>query len=244
MMGHCQASPSDDCRRDVGGLAVGWRYALLSAVLLVHGLALVAGYYGSIFRQDNAELSGVLQVRWIDAARPVAPAGSTPVVRPRPLPVKPQPAPVVRSRPKPVLAVAADVPSPARYERKLPVSPGKEPSRSEEAANPPSGTAAAVPAGMPPPTAPSFNADYLSNPAPEYPSMSRRLREQGRVTLRVRVTAEGKPDAVELAQGSGFERLDQAAHDVVWRWRFVPARQGGRDIAGWVIVPIRFSLRG
>jgi hypothetical protein len=35
---------------------------------------------------------------------------------------------------------------------------------------------------------PNFNAAYLNNPAPNYPSISRRLGEQGLVLLRVQVT--------------------------------------------------------
>lgn len=90
---------------------------------------------------------------------------------------------------------------------------------------------------------PVFEAAYLSNPRPEYPALSRRLSEQGMVILNIHVTAEGKADKVLLHQSCGFERLDKVASDVVWRWRFTPARQGGRNVAAWVLVPIRFTLR-
>ena len=95
--------------------------------------------------------------------------------------------------------------------------------------------------------APATNAivdmDYLSNPPPEYPRRSRALREQGLVSLRVHVSEAGVPDAIELDRSSGYRRLDDAAIAAVWRWRFAPARQDGREIAGWAIVPIRFALR-
>ena len=90
---------------------------------------------------------------------------------------------------------------------------------------------------------PIFEAAYLSNPRPEYPSLSRRLSEQGIVILNIHVTAEGKTDKVLLHRSCGFERLDKVASDVVWRWRFTPARQGGKNVAAWVLVPIRFTLR-
>lgn len=90
---------------------------------------------------------------------------------------------------------------------------------------------------------PNFEADYLSNPAPVYPALSRQLKEKGVVSLRIHVTAEGKADSVQLHQSSGFERLDRAASEVVWRWRFVPARQGQEAVAAWVIVPIHFIFR-
>jgi protein TonB len=98
------------------------------------------------------------------------------------------------------------------------------------------------PAPPPPVAPPRFDADYLQNPAPAYSAVSRRLREQGRVVLRVLVSADGRPEKVELRASSGFERLDTAALDTVAHWRFVPARQGDRPIAGWVLVPISFSL--
>lgn len=91
---------------------------------------------------------------------------------------------------------------------------------------------------------PRFNADYLDNPAPAYPSLSRRLGEEGRVLLRVQVNADGTPTQVLLQQSSGHARLDEVASATVRRWQFVPARQGGRPVEAWVTVPIKFSLKG
>ncbi len=91
---------------------------------------------------------------------------------------------------------------------------------------------------------PRFNADYLDNPAPAYPPLSRKLREEGRVLLRVRVDASGHPAQVTLHESSGYPRLDERASDTVRRWKFQPARQGGQPVEAWVIVPIQFSLKG
>ena len=87
-----------------------------------------------------------------------------------------------------------------------------------------------------------FDADYLKNPAPAYPAMSRRLGEEGRVVLRVFVSVEGRPQQIEIKTRSGFPRLDQAAEDAVRRWKFVPARRGDTAVAPWVAVPIVFNL--
>ncbi|WP_306589691.1 energy transducer TonB [Geothrix sp. 21YS21S-4] len=89
---------------------------------------------------------------------------------------------------------------------------------------------------------PKFDAAYLQNPAPDYPSLSRRLREEGRVVLRVLVKEDGSPERIELKQTSGHNRLDQAALDAVRRWRFTPARRGSDQLAAWVLVPLSFSL--
>ncbi len=97
-------------------------------------------------------------------------------------------------------------------------------------------------AAPPETVAPRFDAAYLDNPAPSYPPLSRRAGEQGRVLLRVHVTADGLADDVQVRESSGFARLDTAAQETVRRWRFVPARQGDRQVAAWVIVPINFAL--
>lgn len=87
-----------------------------------------------------------------------------------------------------------------------------------------------------------FDADYLNNPAPVYPAAARRAGEQGRVLLLVKVSPQGQAEQVELRQGSGFSRLDEAAMTAVRQWRFVPARRGDEPIAASVIVPITFRL--
>lgn len=91
-------------------------------------------------------------------------------------------------------------------------------------------------------TAPRFDASYLDNPKPVYPATSRRLGEQGKVLLRVLVSAAGLAEKVELKASSNFARLDQAAQEAVGRWRFVPARRGEQAIAAWVQVPVTFQL--
>lgn len=93
-------------------------------------------------------------------------------------------------------------------------------------------------------TLPRFDADYLDNPPPVYPSLARRLGEQGQVLLRVQVRADGTPAEVTVQQSSGSVRLDEAAREAVRRWRFVPARRGNAPVAAAVLVPISFSLRG
>lgn len=87
-----------------------------------------------------------------------------------------------------------------------------------------------------------FDADYLRNPAPAYPPLARRLREEGKVVLRAFVTPDGAAGQVELRTSSGFPRLDQAARDAVSRWKFVPARRGDETVGAWVLIPIVFNL--
>jgi protein TonB len=74
--------------------------------------------------------------------------------------------------------------------------------------------------------------------------LSRRLREEGQVMLRVLVSPDGRPNRIELRTSSGSDRLDRAAEEAVARWRFVPARQGDTAVEAWVLVPIVFKLKG
>lgn len=100
-----------------------------------------------------------------------------------------------------------------------------------------------TPRAAPPATAARYDADYLDNPAPAYPPLSRRLGEEGKVVLRVQVSAAGKPLSVKVQKSSGITRLDKAAQAAVEKWRFVPSRQGEQAITSWVDVPIQFSLK-
>ncbi len=77
---------------------------------------------------------------------------------------------------------------------------------------------------------------------PAYPTLSKRLLEEGRVLLLVAVTAKGAVESVQIQQSSGFPRLDNAALEAVRQWRFVPARRGEEPIAASVVVPIVFRL--
>jgi len=91
-------------------------------------------------------------------------------------------------------------------------------------------------------TLPQFDADYLNNPAPKYPPLSRRLREEGVVLVRVYVLPNGLPEQIELKRSSGSSRLDHSALEAVRKWRFVPARRGNDTVAAWVVVPVEFNL--
>lgn len=149
----------------------------------------------------------------------------------------PKPKPVVRQavkqpapRPQPLLAISEPVSTPAAI-----VAPPPTPQ--------PVAPVAVQPQPPAPVTPPQFNADYLNNPAPPYPPLSRRLGEEGRVMLRVFVDERGLPLRVEMRSSSGHDRLDHVALETVKNWKFVPARRGDQAVSAWVLVPISFSLR-
>ena len=221
----------------------------IGAVLLLHGIALGLLFTYAPARQALLTLAPMM-VRMIEADAPPAPAPkSEPKVEvpPKPLPVKranQQPA-----APSPVLAAQAPVAAieaPALSPEPKPALPveTRPPVAAAATALAASATTAAVPTAPLPLIPPAFNADYLDNPAPAYPALSRRMGEEGRVLLRVFVEASGLPSKVELRTSSGSERLDQAALEAVKRWKFVPARQGDRAVPASVVVPIAFNLKG
>jgi periplasmic protein TonB len=157
---------------------------------------------------------------------------ATPRPEPPPLVEQARPLPMVRQKtvrqpdPLPVLAAPADSSAPASFA----VAPA------------PPAPPVAAPAGPPVVTEASFDAEYLHNPKPDYPWVARRRGDEGKVMLRVRVSAQGNALAVEVSQSSGAAVLDEAARDAVLRWRFVPARRGSEAIESWVGVPIAFRL--
>ena len=154
-----------------------------------------------------------------------APPRQAEITPPRPRPVTHQP--VSQSHPEPAPeppSLTAETPAPAAVAapatREIP---------------PPAPLPLAAPT---PPAAvidPRFDAAYLDNPAPVYPALSRRLGEEGRVTLRVYVEAGGRANQVQIKTSSGSARLDQAAQEAVSRWKFIPARRGTEAVGAWVL---------
>jgi len=225
--------------------------AVLGAVLATHllGLWLLASYHRQV-----AEL---IEQPIIVSLLPAEPE-STPqpaIIPPRIIPPVPKPLPK-----QPVTKPAPQPEAAKPVEQLVAQAPQSHPAPAIEAAPQPSPQPEAVAAPEPAPAdkpaeamaapepepveQPRFNADYLNNPAPGYPPLSKRLREEGTVMLRVRVDADGRAAEVQLRQSSGHARLDDRALETVKRWKFVPARQGGQPVEAWVIVPIQFSLKG
>ena len=155
----------------------------------------------------------------------------------------PNPAPLTHAKTAPT---ATPTPTPTKSVTR-PDTPALTPnsSNTQEAV---ASTAAAAPStasgktGSPSLVEPSADADYLKNPPPGYPRISRRNGEQGTVIVRVFISTQGTPDKAEVRTSSGFARLHQAALEAVQRWRFVPGRRNGTPEAMWFNIPVRFVL--
>lgn len=209
-------------------------WVILAAIIALHGLV-----FGLLWWLPSPQPEPLWRPALVAALiQPEVPAPV--VIPPKPLPAKPRP--VVQPTPTPPVLAAPEIsPAPERVLVPAPVEEPPTPAPPE-----PAPIIAAPPAPVVEPVAvipPRFDADYLDNPAPPYPLLSKRLREEGTVLVRVYVEVDGLPALVELKKSSGYRRLDDVALATVQQWRFVPARQGSAPVAGWVIVPISFSLR-
>lgn len=77
----------------------------------------------------------------------------------------------------------------------------------------------------------------------QYPPLSRRLSEQGIVTMKFTVMTDGTVAGPRVVKSSGFQRLDEAAVQCVARWRYHPATQGGKPLAVSLEANVRYQLK-
>ena len=202
------------------------------SVILVVAINIGLGAMFVSLRPDIAKVLPEPKLQTFDVVVPSAPtppppsppqpdtqAMQSPIAAPDPIVKLPTPAPAVQAvpLPRPQLQPAAFTPSAAP-------------------------APAAPPAPPAPVTPPSFDAAQLDNPAPRYPFLARRAREEGVVTLRVLVTPQGRAKTLSVEHSSGSSRLDDEALKTVRRWKFLPARQAGNPVEAWVLVPVTFSL--
>lgn len=219
------------------------RVVVVLAAVLFHLGALWALQSGLLSRAVELVIPVQVLAEFIEQPRPqIEPPPPAPsVAAPTPPQPKPKPRPVPQPLPQPVAALTSE---PSALAPVVPPSPPAPPAESVVAAAAPATATAAPPA---PPAAPrvelpSSSADYLNNPRPPYPPLSRRLGEQGQVVVRVFIGVDGTASRAEVRQSSGFERLDQTALQTVLRWRYVPGKRAGVPEAMWFNVPISFVL--
>lgn len=201
-----------------------WRAVGVAALVLAMHAA-VLYIVARTPKTAKPQLSVPLIVSFATAAEPMhaAPKAVLPKSKPKSPPVKPRSTALVPQ--------SAPITNPDPAQIPAPDTVRASETASQEAPTPPAMSS------------PRFDAAYLNNPAPAYPSLSRRLGEEGRVLLRVFVDPRGRAREVHIHSASGHVRLDRAAQEAVARWRFVPARRGEDAVGAWVLVPISFTLK-
>ena len=211
---------------------------IVLAVLLLHGGALWALQSGLLRKVAELVVPAEILVEMTapEAAQPEKPA--------------PIPAPVAAQVPKAKPIATPPTPTPLAIQETTPsttelayvaastTTAVANTTTSNQASAPPI-QAAPAPAAL---VLPSSDADYLNNPRPPYPPMSRRLREQGKVVVRTLIGVDGTAQQAEIKQSSGFDRLDQAALATALRWRYVPGKRSGVAETMWFNLPFTFVL--
>jgi periplasmic protein TonB len=157
---------------------------------------------------------------------------------PKPLPQRPPPK--TTSTP-PIAKTSLPLPSPPASSQSV-AAAAVVPPASTLPATPAAPAAAPAPVTPAPPKTITSGVEYIQQPRPEYPAMSRRLGEQGKVVLRILVNDKGRPERIDLQQSSGSARLDEAARQAVQHALFKPHIEDGKAVAVYAIVPIKFEL--
>lgn len=111
---------------------------------------------------------------------------------------------------------------------------------SQETATPPSNPMTGNTSGDP--RAISISQAQCSVPEPNYPSLSRRMGEEGKALVRLYINELGSVEKVVLAQSSGIQRLDQAALEAGQKARCKPFMESGKAIKVTAIQPYIFRL--
>ena len=212
-----QQKNSDKCRRVS-------KHGYVIAAVVISGLLHASAAAWWLSRQTQiVEMPGVQEVT-VSLISPEPPA-------PEPVAVPP-PAP-----PEPELLRDDEMAEKRKIIKKKPPEKKPPPQPVQEQPPTPAPPVESKPAPAPVAVA-RYDADYLNNPAPGYPQLSRRLGEEGQVMVRAQVSADGKVLSVELKQSSGFERLDEAALKAVAKYRFTSIGH-----VSFVVVPIKFNLK-
>jgi len=214
------------------------RIGPLGAIILLH-----IGFFVAL---ENGLIHQVVQV----TPKEVFATFITPERAPAPIPPKAQTAP-----PKTVPVVKKSITPPRRTpvvnttpsEKAISVpAPAPEPPQKEEpvaVAVPPAPAPVAAPAAPATPRTISSGVEYIRAPSPEYPVASNRMREEGKVIMRVLVNEQGHAEHIEIQKTSGSTRLDDAAKQALMRALFKPYMEDGKAMPVYVIVPINFHLQ-
>jgi protein TonB len=78
---------------------------------------------------------------------------------------------------------------------------------------------------------------------PEYPATSADNCEEGSTKMKLSIDEKGHVVDVQLVTSSGFPALDNAALVAARKWRFSPARTGGKPVASEKVMVLKWELR-
>ncbi|WP_431276860.1 energy transducer TonB [Variovorax ureilyticus] len=201
---------------------------IAGGVVLLHVAALWALQSGLLRRAAEVVIPVEILSDFVEPPKPKEP--------PPPPPPPPEPKRQITRTPPPPRPQAIREPKPAPNAPTGSLEPPPPPAPMAAPAPPEPPAPAPAPPAPPSVQLPSSSADYLQNPKPAYPAMSRRLGEQGKTIVRVLIGVDGLPKQATIFRSSGYERLDEAARQAVMSWRYVPGKRNG------VAEPMEFNV--
>ena len=78
---------------------------------------------------------------------------------------------------------------------------------------------------------------------PPYPPIARRIGAEGKVTLRLTVSTEGRVTQADVESSSGHDELDQTAQQwIMAHWAYKPAQENGVPVVSHVLATVTFNL--
>ena len=227
------ASHMGQSQAGVAGLRA--KFGPVAAVFAAHAVLFYAAYSGMLTRLVDVAVPDAVMVNFVEtpqeikqqAAPKLVPLAQLP---PPAIPVVPIPA-VQIDQPNVITTVQSSAPAEVKPVAPAPVVAAV--------------AAPAAPVAAPAPTGPrtiTSGVEYIKEPQPVYPQMSKRMGEQGRVMLRILVNEKGMAEKVLVHSSSGSPRLDEAGRQAALRAQFKPHIEDGRAVAVYVIVPLNFQL--
>jgi protein TonB len=204
----------------------------LAGVVVLHALLFWAIQAG-LTRTVIQKMPTVVQALLLEEIKPSLPPLPSPPPEPTPTKTPPPQTPLPTFAP-PAVTVAVSAPPNAIAA----VSPAPAPAET---------TPSAAPAASPAPVArapvrTAAGVNMAQCQKPEYPSASRRMEEEGTVTLRFLVDTDGKVIQAEIEKSSGYKRLDEAARAGLSKCQFKPAMADGKAEQAWASIKYTWRL--
>ncbi len=140
----------------------------------------------------------------------------------------------------------SEAPPPAPVAPKTPPPPKPAPPTPAQASTAPAITQAATPSAAQP-ALPAIRTGAVIQPGahcakPDYPSASRRMEEEGTVTLKFLIGTDGRVLQADIEKSSGFNRLDEAARNALSKCQFRPGTVDGKPEQSWANIKYTWRL--
>ncbi|NHZ41893.1 energy transducer TonB [Massilia aquatica] len=207
------------------------KFGPVAVVIAIHAALFYLISSGLLHRMAEVALPQAVMVSFVAPPPPPKPAA----------PAAPKVVSVATVRPPPRVVVPVTPIVQAPVENTITASPPAAQVASEA---PPAPVVVAAPPAPPSPGPKTISSgvEYIQAPQPVYPTMSKRMGEQGKVVLLILVNEKGMPDQVKVQSSSGSSRLDEAGRQAAMRAVFKPHVEDGHAVSVYVIVPLTFQL--